>query len=231
MKKILLLLITIGLLLQGNAVKAAPEAPASFTAKAVSATRDDQPLYMVVLTVAGTTAAKYIIERQTGQEGRTKVAELTPAMLARNNYQFADTVGLIKHTKYQYFVYVQDESGQNSAERSANVTVENISPCLAKDLAAPKIAGQAVTFTLGPKADCEGDTLEYWLYTRIPGGGCEIIIKRWKPTVDNQTETVSLNQCEYKLSCIETDRKIGDRKEITLVGWSSLNPTTANQNN
>ena len=128
--------------------------------------------------------------------------------------------GLQKHDQYRYFLRTVDPAGKET-EVSTIALVKNL---VFKDEAQkffPIFTQNNAIFRLGPKYDPEDEALEYRIYTWIPGGGGEKLLKSWRPEIDNEQVTVNLpDTCEWRIVCIETDANIPDRLESVLVDWS-----------
>ena len=204
-----------------QAVKAQTEL--QMTAVGFSGFIGEQAYYQIVLTVNDVKVVKYVIEREQLRVigSRIKVAELTYYEMANHQFRYVDSANLVKHGRYRYYLYTVDTNGILSEAISISATVQNIQLKVNSQDFLPVVSQNNATFTLGPKEDPENETLEYRIYTRIPGGGGEKMFKTWLPSSDNERVIINFPEtCEWKLVCIETDQSIPDRTEIVLVNWS-----------
>lgn len=195
----------------------------NLTVKELSACRNKQLLYTVILQVKDLKVSKYLIERQEmgKPSSRVKILEWTYEEMAQNKFQYIDFAGLVKHGRYQYFLRTIDQSGKDSENGTINALVKNIPFQDNTVIGAPIVTQNNAVFTLGPKVDLESDALEYRLYTRVPGGGGEKIYQSWSPQTDNQQVIVNFKDtCEFKLVCIESNPTIPDRSESVLLNWT-----------
>jgi hypothetical protein len=192
-------------------------------ATGVSDFQNNQPIYMMLITVSEVNVSKYRIEREIPgkPESRTQLAELTYAKMQHAGFRYFDLAGLEKHGLYRYYISTLNAEGQTVETATANGVVENIRYKGNMQQFTPVFTQNNATFTLGPRVDPENEALEYRLYTRLPGGGGEKRVNVWKPTNDKERVIVNFPEsCDWKLTCIETDQTIPDRAEVVLVNWS-----------
>jgi hypothetical protein len=209
-----------------------PEVP-TITAKSTSGPGSDgKPIYMVHLELSHADAAKYLIKRQESGNSASleNVAQFTYDEMVENNFQIDDSTGLVKHQKYQYFVYTINALDKMSDQSNvAEIEVANISPQICELVEYPRAleVKTEVTFKLGPKCDIEGDPLTYLLYRRTPGVGNGQKIEEWYPEVDNQIvctgKFADKGDYEWQVRCLETGLS---NTEIGSYNWQPLHIDT-----
>lgn len=162
------------------------------------------------LTSAGTTDTTFIDTNLAPHDG-----------LYEYGYSTYNSVGLESEIKWG-----DTDTIVSPGQYASKVFVPNLPP-------QPTVSGPRsivvytdVTFNLRNTKDKEGDQLTYYLYLREKGAvDWGEPYQTWFPTVDNQTETISLqdrSNYEWYLTCIETDPNVIDKQEVTVIGTSSL---------
>lgn len=169
-------------------------------------------------------AFRYILERE-GPDTITPVV-LTYQQLKENGFKYTDSDNLVKHGQYRYSVYTENEYGVASEKTvTSDILIPNIKPDSSISGPRPIVVHTDVTFILGKMMDSEDDSLEYRLYTRVPGMDAGIMVQSWIPTVNNQKVTVSFpdkTTLEWRMCCIESNPVVPDRAEVSLTGWNQL---------
>jgi len=222
-RRLKLLGVLLGLTVIMNLNFAVQAAEPKVGANSLSYAKVNNCSYLVILQLSNTGADKYTIMRKDLENGEEiEVMTLDKAQLIRSDYKYIDDQKIKKHGQYQYRVLAN-----NQEVNSFMTTIANISPEFITNLSYyPKVDGTTLKFKLETMKDAEGDALEYRLYTRILGGGAEKIIKYWKiSTETDKVQTVTfpdMTICEWKLTCVESDAKIKDRKEVTVINWTYL---------
>jgi hypothetical protein len=189
-----------------------------------------KPQYEIKLKVKDVDVARYIIERQEYNKPETLITvnTLPDKVMSANKFFCSGGSGLIKHGKYEYFVYTKNALGEFS-ERSTPVVmnVQNLPPreCIVMRGWKEIEVNDQLSLRLGLKADLEGDPLTYRLYIRTPGATDATQIASWSPETDYLEVNVPYTfndktSYEWQIRCIEKDNPYG-AGEYTNKEWST----------
>jgi hypothetical protein len=189
-----------------------------------------KPQYEIKLKVKDVDAAQYLIQRQEYNKPETLITvnTLPDKVMNANKFFCSGGSGLIRHGKYEYFVYTKNALGELS-ERSTPVVmnVQNLPPreCIVMKGWRGIEVNQQLSLQLGLKADLEGDPLTYRLYIRTPGATDAKQIAAWSPETDYLEVNVPYTfndktSYDWQIRCIEKDNPYG-AGEYANKEWST----------